>query len=61
MKNGALFYQEQVPSETLFYSVMGEQKSGILETVVNKVNETKILQFGGDETIGLGYCSIKFL
>ena len=61
VKNGALFYQEQVPSETLFYSVMGEQKSGILETVVNKVNETKILQFGGDETIGLGYCSIKFL
>lgn len=54
-----LFNQEQVPSETMFYNVLAEMQDGILEQVTDKIPE--VLQFGGDETIGLGYCSIKFM
>ena len=56
-----LFNQEQVPSETMFYNVLAANDEVILNTVVEKLNSTPILQFGGDETIGLGYCSIKVM
>ena len=61
VKKGALFYQEQVPSETMFYNVLAANDNIILETVVEKLNATAVLQFGGDETIGLGYCTIKVM
>ena len=48
-----LFNQENVPSETLFYSVLTEIKPGTMSLL--KVPE--ILQIGGDATTGLGYCS----
>jgi len=56
-KNGALFNQEQVPSETMFYAIIGEQKDGSIETLKKSLSE--VLQIGGDETIGLGYCSVS--
>ncbi|HBM15081.1 MAG TPA: type III-B CRISPR module RAMP protein Cmr4 [Lentisphaeria bacterium] len=55
-KSGALFNQEQVPSETMFYAVIGEQKDGYIETL--KKSLSPVLQIGGDETIGLGFCSV---
>ena len=68
--SGALFNQEQVPSETLFYSgikskserTKQEQKRdakaaiGMLES---RLEESPVIQIGGDETIGLGFCSLK--
>jgi CRISPR-associated protein Cmr4 len=61
---GALFDQEQVPSETLFYSVLFADE--------NRAANTKkalrdgldgladgVLQIGGDASIGLGYCSVE--
>ena len=59
VKGGALFYQEQVPSETLFYNVVSSGKEEIFSNFIAKISEAKVLQFGGDETIGLGYCSVK--
>lgn len=67
---GALFNQENVPSETLFYSVIAaqtEKKKGdgkrtakeALEALKNTLKEEKVIQVGGDETIGLGYCSVS--
>lgn len=58
--SGALFNQEQVPSETMFYAVVGEQKAlESLACLKAKLNEIKnIIQIGGDATIGLGYCSV---
>jgi CRISPR-associated protein Cmr4 len=60
-KNGALFNQEQVPSETMFYAVVGEQKSvGSLDKLSAKLAEkNNIIQVGANETIGLGYCSVS--
>lgn len=63
--NGALFNQERVPSETMFYAVIGAQSiknikaDDALKIFADKFTEDSILQVGGDETTGLGYCSIK--
>ena len=58
-----LFNQEQAPSETMFYNVLSALPGNetVLDAVTEKLNNTPVLQFGGDETIGLGYCSIKVM
>lgn len=62
--SGALFNQEQVPSETLFYAMFGTLKNNQaedLEALEEKIKANgNILQIGGDATIGLGFCSAKF-
>lgn len=69
---GALFNQEQVPSETLFYAAIDAQQektSGekrrsateALETLKTKLDADPVLQVGGDETTGLGFCSTKLI
>jgi len=68
--DGALFNQENVPSETLFYSMVtcfggrgalnkDKESDRAADSFVAKVNEKKILQFGGDASTGLGYCSLE--
>jgi CRISPR-associated protein Cmr4 len=69
VKDGALFYQEFLPAETLLYSVVlagqarnrsenGQAATSVLEFVRMSVRE--VLQIGGDETTGKGLCSIQF-
>ena len=57
---GGLFNQENVPSETLFYAVIGERReNGHLAKLSDKLIAINgIIQLGGDETIGLGFCSV---
>ncbi|OGV78656.1 MAG: type III-B CRISPR module RAMP protein Cmr4 [Lentisphaerae bacterium RIFOXYB12_FULL_65_16] len=69
---GALFNQEQVPSETLFYAVIAGQAQKGKDVATRKdaaaalgaldaklKQEAKgVLQLGGDETTGLGWCSV---
>lgn len=60
VKGGALFNQENVPSETLLYAVLSQRKEpgkGLLE-LATSLKEKPVLQIGGDETIGLGFCSV---
>lgn len=57
--NGALFSQENVPSETLFYGVMNAMEGAhldLLEVRLHKVGD--LLQVGADATTGLGWCSV---
>jgi CRISPR-associated protein Cmr4 len=54
--SGGLFNQENVPSETLFYAVIGERKQGAVSKLAAKL-QGQVIQLGGDETIGLGFCS----
>lgn len=70
---GALFNQENVPSETMFYSVLHaldertpdkakedrRKAKAALETFHAKVGERKVFQFGGDASTGLGFCTVK--
>ena len=66
----ALFNQEQVPSETLFYTVVlaqGEKMKGggsrnsdtALTAIKTKVEAQRWIQVGGDATIGLGFCTVN--
>lgn len=68
-EGGALFNQENVPSETLFYSVMrffagrGEKcrEKKPEDAVTEFANKLagQVFQFGGDASTGLGYCTVK--
>lgn len=53
--HGALFNQENVPSETLFCAPLTELRSGALA----KFNLPATIQIGGDATTGLGYCTLE--
>ncbi len=63
-----LFNQENVPADTLFYSPLGANASrGIVEArtadealaaFLEKVTSTKVFQFGGDASTGLGFCTV---
>jgi CRISPR-associated protein Cmr4 len=66
-EGGALFNQENVPGETLFYAVLNftsgrgaklrEKTPGAAITEFAGKVDGKVFQFGGDASTGLGYCS----
>ncbi len=67
---GGLFNQENVPADTLFYSVLNATDSRVphddwkkspadaLAAFAKKVGEVKVFQFGGDASTGLGFTSV---
>lgn len=56
---GALFNQENVPSETLFYGVMNAKDGAHLDLLADRLNKAgNLLQVGADATTGLGWCSV---
>jgi CRISPR-associated protein Cmr4 len=62
--DGALFSQEQVPSETLFTTVVHESEKGGLQKLEECLNSAAIgsvLQIGGDESTGLGVCKVRLI
>jgi CRISPR-associated protein Cmr4 len=67
VKSGALFYEEFLPAETLFYAVVLVEKSRrkgkeMSEAEVYgyvKKNMKKVLQVGAGETIGKGFCAAR--
>lgn len=63
-----LFNEETVPSETLFYSSLvgaprsatkeqEEQHTDAIGSVFSALGEEQLIQFGGNNTTGLGYCT----
>jgi CRISPR-associated protein Cmr4 len=71
VKDGALFSEELIPSESVFYSLVfvGEpfKKDGKLNSADDVFEEMKslfkdngLIQLGGDETTGKGYMRVKF-
>lgn len=69
VKTGALFYEEFLPAETLFYSVVLAEKSrrtgngmtavDVLKYVGGHLKKKQVLQIGAGETIGKGFCAAK--
>lgn len=63
--NAGLFNQENVPCETLFYTVlnvMPSRRKGDADSesmLAELLNNTKLLQVGGDETTGHGLCEVQ--
>ena len=59
VSNGALFSQENVHSETMFYSVFRSRDAEDFTKLESKLaNEGGLLQIGADRTTGLGWCSV---
>ena len=60
-RKGALFNLEAVPSETLFFAPITPlgRESGELNKLATLLANKPLLQFGGDSTTGLGFCSVK--
>ncbi len=67
VKNGALFYEEFLPAETIFYSVAvaedsrreslpGLRAGGVLTYLGQRLAKEKVIQVGAGETIGKGLC-----
>lgn len=67
VKGGALFYEEFLPPETIFYSVViasesrfRRVKAGAAEILAYLAkNLPEYLQIGADETIGKGICAVR--
>ena len=56
---GALFSQENVPSETMFYAVFNSRRDDDFVELEKKLGgEHHLLQFGADMTTGLGWCNV---
>lgn len=60
--DGNLWYEEQVPSDCLFVSMIGERrdgrrdKSNYLSEFEKQGKELEVCQIGGNETVGEGIC-----
>lgn len=70
VKGGALFYQEFLPTESLFYAValVNESRSkqkataaDLLPMFAAILTTSPVLQIGGDETTGKGFCSVRLM
>ena len=71
VKPGALFYQEFLPAETLFYSVVfaspsrkeehAKTASDMLAFLDTALKNSPLLQIGGNESIGKGLCLARLI
>lgn len=72
VKTGALWYEETLPPETLMYTCLLASRSrkqkgeldaaGVLAKTLELFPEkAPYLQLGGNETVGMGWCKVKFL
>ncbi len=60
--DGALFNQENVPSEAMFYSVLRSNVDGDFKKLSDKLDSVgKVVQVGADITTGLGWCSVALV
>ena len=68
VRKGALFYEEYLPPETIFYSLVmanDSRRAGQPRTAVAMLDWLQesapdIVQVGGGETVGKGLCAIRF-
>jgi CRISPR-associated protein Cmr4 len=60
-KKGALFNLEAVPAEALFFAPLTSlaRANGELDKLADLFTRKPLLQFGGDGTTGLGFCTVK--
>ena len=69
VKDGALFYEEFLPPETIFYSVVIASESRLKDFEMSASailkylgeNLSEYIQIGADETIGKGICAVRLV
>ena len=68
VRKGALFYEEYLPAETLFYSLVmcsDSRREPYTKSAAEMLAwlrhiAPKSLQIGGGETVGKGFCAVRF-
>ena len=68
VRRGALFYEEYLPPETLFYALVtaGESRRATRPASAEDTmrwlasHAPPVLQIGGGETVGKGFCAVRF-
>lgn len=55
---GALWYEESIPPDAVFYCLLAERGAGALAAVANLFIHRSYLQVGGNETIGQGWFAV---
>ncbi len=61
-EEGGLFNEETVPSEALLYAPFNVMRSeSTTNPVFEKLASEQLVQFGGDGTTGLGFCTVKLV
>lgn len=63
VEEGALWYEELVPAESVFYSLVLERKEKNIEEFSNLITKDSrnFFQFGGDETLGRGFAKVTLV
>ncbi|HEB63233.1 MAG TPA: type III-B CRISPR module RAMP protein Cmr4 [Gammaproteobacteria bacterium] len=71
VRDGALWYEETLPPETLLYTTLSAAHSrkdrkempasAILKSVKELFQAQNWLQLGGNETVGMGWCAVSIL
>lgn len=69
--DGALWYEETLPPETLLYAPLiaadsrrqgtAMRAADVLAKVTGLFSERFWLQLGGNETVGMGWCAVRFI
>lgn len=58
-EKGGLFNEETVPSESLFYAALANLRAPDQNKAFEALAAEQLVQFGGNGTTGLGFCSVK--
>jgi len=59
-QDGGLFNEETVPSECLLYATLTPlRKESVENEAFNALTTEQLVQFGGNGTTGLGFCTVK--
>jgi len=58
---GALWYEETLPVDSVFYTLFLERGNGAIDLVKTLVNERPYLQVGGNETVGQGWFALSLV
>ncbi len=71
VEDGALFYQEFLPPETILYSLVmttqsryekrTENAQGVMQVLATAISSEPMIQIGGDATVGKGFCMVNFI
>lgn len=71
VRDGALWYEETLPPETLLYTPVVTNRSrkkevdleaeDVRKTLTDMFSKQHWLQLGGNETVGMGWCSVSVL
>ena len=53
-----LWYEETIPADALFYTLLAERADGTIDKVTDLFKDRAYLQVGGNETVGMGWFAV---